>query len=401
VLVLSHMYPSKAARIRGVFIHHHVRHLTALGCEVMVVSPVPYTPRLVATNQRRQEYRKTPVYDVIDSIPVMYPRYLRPQGRLFHAPSALTMYAGVLPRIHRTVKEFKPQLIHAHTATPDGYAALLLGRKLGLVTIVSLRGSDINVYPFRDRWTLWLTKKVLAEAHRVTAVSNALKSAAEAIATPRRPIEVIYTGCDIQEFTFDIEAHNAIRQKLGIPSESVVLVFVGSVVREKGVNELMQSFCALASKLRGLHLVVVGNGTKISTLASEAEKGGFDNRVHFVGRRPHREIPGWLSAGDILVLPSWREGLSNVVVEAMACSRPVVATRVGGIPEAVEHGETGVLVEKGDVHALTYVIGQVASDVAKREAMGRAGRRVVEQRFTWRKNAEKTIEVYREVLNEC
>lgn len=366
----------------------------------MVVSPVPCTPSVLATNQRRKEYRETPKHDVIDGVPVIYPRYLRPPGSLFHAPSALTMYAGVLACICRIVKEFGPQLIHAHTATPDGYAGLLLSQKFGIPTVVSLRGSDINVYPFRDRWTLRLTQKVLSQARKVTAVSKALKTAAEAIVPPRRPIEVVYTGCDLQEFTFDPEARNAIRQKLGIPPDSAVLIFVGNVLGEKGVNELMQSFCMLAGDLRGLHLVVVGSGTALSGLASKAEKAGVGNRVHFVGRRAHQEIPGWLSASDILVLPSWREGLPNVVVEAMACSRPVVATMVGGIPEAVEPGESGILIDKGDVRALTQAIAQLASDAAKREAMGRAGRRIVEQRFTWRKNAEKTIEVYREMLNE-
>lgn len=375
-------------------------HLVALGCEVMVVSPVPYIPSFVATNQRRQGYRKSPSHDVIDSVPVMRPRYLRPPGRVFHAPSAFTMYAGVLSCIYKMVQEFNPQLIHAHTATPDGYAGLLLGRKLGLPTIVSLRGSDINLYPIRDRWTLWLTERVLTEAHRVTAVSKALKADAEAIATPREPIEVVYTGCDLQEFIFDAKARNTIRQKLGIPLDDVVLIFIGNVLREKGVNELMESFCTMAGDLRGLHLLVVGDGAALNTLTAKDEKDTVSNRVHLVGRRPHSEIPRWLSAGDILVLPSWREGLPNVVVEAMACSRPVVATKVGGIPEAIEHGKTGVLIEKGDVRALTHAIVQLISNPAERERMGQAGRREAEERFTWKKNAEKTIQVYREVLNE-
>lgn len=402
VLVLSHMYPSKASPISkmSMFIHHPVRHLIALGCEVMVVSPVPYTSSFLATNERRKGYLETPSHDVIDGVPVIYPRYLRPPGSLFHAPSTLTMYAGVLASIRRIVKEFSPQLIHTHTATPDGYVGLLLSQKLGIPIVVTLHGSDINVYPFRDRWTLWQTKRVLAEAHRVIAVSKALKKAAEAIASPRVPIEVVYNGVDLQQFTFDPEARITIRQKLGIPPDSVVLIFVGNVVREKGVEELMQSFCMLASDFRELHLVVVGEGPALSGLTSKAEEVKLRNRVHFMGLRPHQEIPGWLSASDILILPSWSEGHPTVIIEAMACARPVVATKVGGIPETVEHGESGILVEEGDVRALTQAIAQLGSDSAKREAMGKSGRRIVEQRFTWRKNAEKTIEVYREVLNE-
>lgn len=400
VLVLSHMYPSKAAPTNGIFVHHHVRHLVSLGCEVLVLSPVPYTPSFLATNPRRKAYRQTPTQDVIDGIPVIYPRYLRPPGSLFHAPSALTMYASVAVYVRRITRRFQPQIIHAHAATPDGFTALLLRQKIGIPNVVTLHGSDINVYPFRDNWTLQQTMKVLAEADRVIAVSEALKMAAEAIAMPKKPIEVIYTGCDLEHFTFDANARKAIRQKLGIPLDSVVLIFVGNVLREKGVEELMQAFRTLASDLKRLHLLVVGDGPLLESLESASKKHRLSARVHFVGRRPHVEIPEWLSASDILVLPSWREGLPNVVVEAMGCSRPVVATRVGGIPEAVESGRSGFLIQKGDVRALTQAIAELASDQAKREEMGRAGRRVVEGRFSWEKNAEKTIEVYREVLNE-
>jgi len=387
--------------MRGIFIHHHVRHLMALGCEPIVVSPTPYAPSIFATNERRRGYKVTPRDDILDGVQVMYPRYLRPPGRRCHAPSTLAMcVGGVDQTVRALVKQFRPALIHAHTATPAGYAGLRLGRKYGLPVVVNLRGSDINVYPFQDRWTFRLTAKVLANADRVLAVSEKLATVAESIATPRQSIETVHTGCDLEEFAFDATARTAIRQRLRIPVGSVVLAFVGNLRKEKGVDELMVAFRTLVkSGMDELQIVFVGTGVRQKELMVAAENSGVGDKAHFVGRVPHKEIPTWLSASDIVVLPSWREGLPNVIVEAMACERPVVATRVGGIPEVVEDGISGVLVDRSDVCALTEAIGGLITDATKRRAMGHAGRRIVAQRFSWQENAEKTIKIYEEVLS--
>lgn len=400
VLIISHMYPSRTLAIKGIFIRQQVRHLKALNCEVVVVSPIPYTPPFLMTNQRRKEYRRTPIHDVIDGVQIMYPRYLRPPGALFHAPSTFSMYAGVFARIRRIVKDFRPHLIHAHAATPDGYVGLLLGKKYGIPTVVTLHGSDINTYPFRDLWTRRMTERVIGETDRVIAVSRAIEKTAKAIAPPRSPIEVIYNGADLQQFSFDIKMRDNLRKKLGISPDCVVLIFVGNVIREKGVGELMEAFLALERQIEKLDLLIVGDGPALGGLISKAEKAGVFKRVHIVGRRPHDEIPGWLSASDILILPSWSEGHPTIVVEAMACSRAVIASSVGGIPETIESGESGILVEKGNIRALMQAIIQLACDSDKREKMGQLGRQIAEQRFSWIKNAEKILQTYKEVLGE-
>lgn len=401
VLVLSHMYPRQNSPMRGVFIHHHVQHLISSGCESIVVSPVPYAPGLLATNERRRGYGRTPTQDVIDAVNIYYPRYLRPPGERFHAFSTVAMSIGGVDRaISALLRDWRPDLLHVHTATPAGYAGLRIGRRHGLPVVVSLRGSDINIYPFRDRWTMKLTRKVLSEADRVLAVSNELAVVASTIATPLKPIETVYTGCDLDEFSFDAEARTTIRQRLCIPVGSVVLAFVGNLLKEKGADELMAAFCTLVKRgMDELQIVIVGAGVHQKEMMAAAENGGTGDKAHFVEQVPHKEIPAWLSASDIVVLPSWHEGLPNAIVEAMACERPVVATRVGGIPEVVEDGVSGVLVDRRDVRALTEAIGELVSDATKRRTMGHAGRRIVEQRFSWQENAEKTIKVYEEVLN--
>jgi teichuronic acid biosynthesis glycosyltransferase TuaC len=380
----------------GVFVHQQVRQMKELGCEILVVSPVPYVPKALSARSR---YHGLPDGTTMDGVPVVYPRYFRLPGRRFHAPSSYTLYLAVHKAIRQEIERFQPQLVHTHTATPDGYAGLLLGRKVGLPIVVSLHGSDINVYPFRDHWTRRLTERVLAESDAVVAVSHALKEAAEALASPRKEIVVAHTGCDLARFRFDPKVRDTIRDSLRIPRASIVMVFVGHVVRTKGVDELIQAFLEVEGAVGNLHLIVVGAGEHARGLKARAEREKSDNRVHVVGRRPHREIPGWLSAGDMLVLPSWHEGLPNVVIEAMACERPVVATRVGGIPEAVKDGESGILIEKGDAGGLAGAIALLARDPARRASMGTAGRRIVERGFSWEANAKRTMEVYKGVLD--
>jgi len=399
VLVLSHMYPRAGDPTAGIFIHHQVRHLKREGCEVMVISPLPYVPKFLSQNKRYGRYRQTPLESNLDGVHVIHPRYMRPPGRVFHAPSCYTMFLGIKKSLDKLIHEFHPQLIHAHTATPDGYTGVLLKRRFGLPLVVSLRGSDVNVYPCRDRLTFHLTRKVISEADRVTAVSGALRLAAEKIICPQKEIAVVYAGCDLERFSFSEAARAAFRERLNIPLESPVLIFIGGLLRTKGVFELVDAFLLVRQEHPELHLIIIGSGEEAKALWEKVVEAKVEKRVHLMGARPHNEIPKWLSAADVLVLPSWREGLPNVVVEAMACERAVVATRVGGIPEAVEDGESGILVDKGNVEALVKAIALLLKDEGRRQSMGVIGRQIVENKFTWERNAIRMTKVYEEVLN--
>ena len=401
VLVLSHMYPRVDDPISGNFVHYGACSIRSKGLDVIVFTPLPYVPIFLSRIEKYSRYMKTPFENCINGIHVFYPRYLRFPGAAFHPFSCYTMYYGVQGIIKKLIRDFKPHILHAHTATPDGYVGLLLRKKFGIPIVVNLHGSDINVYPHRDYLTFRLTGKVIAGANKIIAVSKALKSAAERIARPQSGIEVVYTGCDLERFSFNEDDRVTLREKLGIPSDSPVLIFVGHILKAKGIFELLEAFLIARQKHGNLHLIVVGDGEDSFTLKQKAEAAQLSKWIHFLGARSHDEIPGWLSAADILVLPSWYEGLPNVVVEAMACKRPVIATRVGGIPEAVEDGKSGILIEKGDVEALANAISLLVSEPAKRVTMGLIGRRIVEQKFTWEKNAERTIAVYEEVLRNA
>ena len=394
------MYPSKANSMRGIFVHNQARCLIASGCDIKVISPVPFTPFFLATNKRRKEYRITTNNDIIDGVPIIYPRYLRPPGRIFHAPSAFTMYINIISSAYRIIKKFKPELIHAHSATPDGYVGLLLRKTFNIPVVVTLHGSDINLYPFQDRFTYLMTKRVLTKARKIIAVSKALKEVAQGKIAPGAQIEVVYNGVDIHKFAFSPDKRILIRRRLGICSQDIVLIFVGNIMRQKGVFEIWLAFQELFKKYKNIHLIVVGDGPELIRLISKSQEVQSFKRIHFVGRQMHEIIPDWLSAGDIFIFPSWSEGHPSVILEAMSCSLPVVATKVGGIPETVVNEKSGILIDKGDECALVKAIDELIKNEEKRITMGRVGRQLVEQLFSCGKNVERIKEIYREIKNE-
>jgi glycosyltransferase involved in cell wall biosynthesis len=399
VLVLSNMYPNQRNPGYGIFIHNQNKHLAKAGCRVKVVSPVPLAPKLLWFNRKWKDYGKLPKKELIDGIETIYPRYIQAPGEWFHSYSSFTIYAAVLNYMGSLIKEFKPDLIHAHAAVPSGYAALKLKRKYNLPLVCSLRGSDINVYPRRNKLAMHLTKEVISGADQLVSVSNALRTAAADIATPKREIRVVYNGCDTGIFFADEYRGLQIRQTLRISTNDKVLIFVGSLSKNKGVYELIASFEELFSMYDDIHLLMVGEGPEHDNLSELIAAKGMTDRAHLVGKRSPAEIPEYLSASDFFVLPTYYEGLPNAVLEAMACGLPVIATCVGGIPEAVKDGRNGILIKRFDRASLTGAVKCLYEDKDLAKLMGSSSRMDIERSFSWKRNSEQLIGIYRGLID--
>lgn len=396
VLFLTNMYPKV---LGGTFIHDQATHLISAGCKVKVLVPVPYVPNILIGRDRWQTYAKIPYEDTIDMVSIDYPRYLRLPGKWFHSISCYSQYWGLKKRIRTLMDEFRPNILHAHAATAPGYIGLMIKKIYGLPLVCSLRGCDINTYPYYGTFSMNFTKKLIAEADQLLSVSGALKEAANTFEKPKREIKVVYNGCNIDSFIFRKEDRLQIRGELGISESDKVLVFIGSLSEDKGVVELLTAFTKLIPNKEHLHLMIIGNGPEKTRIQNDADTLIDDGKVHIIGERAHREIPKYLSAADLFVLPSYSEGLPNVILEAMACNLPVIATRVGGIPEAVEDGKSGILVEKKDAVSLKGAIEYLLDNEARAREMGVFGRRIAETKFNWTENAKKTIDIYGELLN--
>ena len=215
-----------------------------------------------------------------------------------------------------------------------------------------MHGSDLNVqaeYPLRRRQI----RSALRGSGAVVAVSRALADKAISIGADPARVSVIYNGVDSALF-FPGSRREA-RLRLQVSSDARLMLFVGNLKVTKGCLDLLEAFPAVLAALPRAQLVYVGAGPSQAALLDRAAALGCAERVRLVGEIPHAALGDWFRAADLLCLPSHNEGVPNVVLEAMACGTPVVATRVGGIPEVVPD-YAGILVPVGEQVALSAAL---------------------------------------------
>jgi teichuronic acid biosynthesis glycosyltransferase TuaC len=392
------MYPNKIDPTCGNFIHNQIKYLIAAGCEIRVISPVPYAPRFLSFKPRWRNYGNIPFFDTIDKVPVYYPRYINLPGSWFHGLSGYSIYESIKRKVYAIYKEFTPHIIHTHTATPDGFVGLLLKKTYNIPLVCSIRGSDINVYPHYDKLTMCSTEKVISNTDQLVSVSSALKDAVEKIAVPKKTVKVVYNGCDLEDFTFSSQNRQRYRHKMNISEDEKVIIFVGELKKSKGIIELITAFNKLMPKYPKLHSFIVGNGPEYSNVKTEISANKLDKKVHLLGNQEHNEVSKWLSAADIFILPTHYEGLPNAVLEAMACGLPVIATNVGGIPEVVINGTTGILIDVNDVSSIIESVDCLIMNKELAKKIGAHGREVIKNKFSWERNAHEMINVYKETM---
>jgi len=342
VLTFTSLFPNSLDPEHGVFVYQRTAHLAARnGNKVEVVAPVPFFPKWLP-GSRWKAAAQLPSVERVGALTVHHPRYfLLPKVSMpLHG---LLLYWGSLRRVRKLHASAKFDCIDAHFVYPDGFAAVLLGRTLDLPVMVSARGTDINLYPsFRlirpmIAWTL-------RNADFCVAVSSALKKKITEITGAGISIHVIPNGVDPTRF-HTIPAEEA-REKLGIGQAGPAIVAIGSLIEQKGHQILIRAMGQIAARHSDVHLYILGRGPYRQTLEQLIERLDINNQVHLVGKRPNDELKFWFSIATVSCLASAREGWPNVVSESLACGTPVIATRVGGIPEIIDRPEFGILVDR-------------------------------------------------------
>jgi glycosyltransferase involved in cell wall biosynthesis len=270
-----------------------------------------------------------------------------------------------------------------------GYLATLWIRRPVVLTV---RGSDFHLS--KSGVGAIINRFIYRRMASVLLVSEDLSRQIVASGVSARRLHVVTNGVDER---FHPEDATASRAELGLPATGVIALFVGLLVPVKGLDFLLDALQQLTDL--PLTCFMVGDGPLRGHLDGRVRDGGLQGHVHFVGRRSAMEIPRWMTAADLLVLPSLSEGRPNVVLEAQACALPVIATAVGGTPELVEDGVHGLLVAPGDETALADALRRLVTDGALRKRLGRAGReRIDNGGFTWDATAARTRQIYDDVL---
>ena len=288
----------------------------------------------------------------------------------------------MLARLVRWLRRDRWQVVHTHLST-----ASLLGsaaaRLAGVPVVATVHGLN--------------TRTCFNWANRIIAVSHAVKQNLVAQGMSAENITVIHNGVDLKLLSRPYR-RAALRRQWGVPEEAPLLVTVGRLVPEKGHRDLLSAVHRLVRQpeWHELRLLVVGAGVLAAQLRAEAEQLGVAERVIFAGFQ--RDVPPFVQAADVFVLPSLREGLSLSALEAMALKKPVVACRVGGTPEVVVDGETGLLVSPAAPAELAAALDHLLRDPRLAGQMGEAGERRVRETFDLEQMVSQIEGFYRDLL---
>jgi glycosyltransferase involved in cell wall biosynthesis len=392
ILTLTTLFPNPQQPIHGVFVRNRMENFVGkYGLSWTVVAPVPYYPKIpVAPRAIYRAYSRVPACEEPSGYPIHHPRYLvTPRlGMRFYGRWMAAAIRETVREIHRR----KPiDVIDCHYVYPDGTAGVRMGRELGIPVVLSARGTDLNLYP-RFAPIRPLIQENLAACRHLICVCSGLRESAVALGLPEARTSVIGNGVDTGIFRRGDRA--AARRRLRLPSGGRMLLSVGELTERKGFALILEAFARLDEP--GLFLAIAGDGAERRALERRTEDLGLAGRVFFPGAVPNRDLPDWYSAADFFVLASSREGCPNVLCEAQAMGLPVVATRVWGIPEIVDHPCLGILVEERSVEGLRDALDQALGGSWDPGLIEERGRR-----RTWDRVSEQLFPVFRGALGDA
>jgi glycosyltransferase involved in cell wall biosynthesis len=232
-------------------------------------------------------------------------------------------------------------------------------------------------------WKRLTTRIIVDPITGVITVSDFIRRCREfSRSLPESRIVTIYNGVDLSRVSRQEEAALQFRRRFGIPRDQLLFTQISPVIAEKGVLDFVASAGQVANTLPDVHFAMVGRGSLLERCRQEAKAGNFEHRITFTGELADPFSEGAFAASDVVCqLSVWQEAFGLSIAEAMAHGKPVLATRVGGIPEIVEDGITGYLVNATDHSAIADRMLQLAGDGLLRRQMGIAGRRAVQSRF--------------------
>jgi glycosyltransferase involved in cell wall biosynthesis len=206
---------------------------------------------------------------------------------------------------------------------------------------------------------------------------------------------MIYNGVDLDRVAESSERAAAFRVRFSIPRDRKIVLQISWIIPEKGILDLLAAARVVMSRDTSAHFVIVGEGPFRAEYTKKVAELGLSGHVTWTGLLEDPFAAGAYDAAEIVCQVSrWEEVFGWVIAEAMAYRRPVIATRVGGIPEVVADGETGWLIERGDVPELAKKLLILLGDTARRKTMGSAGRKRVDTKFDLRKNVAQLVEAY-------
>lgn len=382
LLTFSTLYPNAQQPTHGVFVENRLRRLILTqNVKSTVIAPIPWFPSFLPG--RFSSYARVFRTERRNDLDVKHPKYVVvPKVGMIIAPFLLFLGSIRAAIAARRVQDF--DLIDAHYFYPDGVAAVMLARVLRKPVVITARGTDVNLIP-----NYWLPRRMIKAAARrasgIIAVSQALKDAMVRIGIPAQAITVLRNGVDLE--AFHAAGRADARKMLGL--DGLTLLSVGHLIERKGHHLAIQAMV----DLKGHTLLIAGEGPERTTLRDLANRLGVAERVRFLGNVPHYDLQKIYAAADVLVLASSREGWPNVLLEAMACGTPVVASPIWGNPEVVGEPAAGLLMKSRTVEGVVEAVRTLLDNPPDRAAT-----RAYAEQFSWDATSEGQMKLFSAVL---
>lgn len=359
VLTLSTLFPDALRPTFGIFVERQTLGLAARAdIEVEVVAPLAMPPWPLGLHPNYRPYASLPRHEIWKGLVVHRPRFS-------HLPlvgdrlSPRLLARALLPKLREIHRRFPFDVIDAEFFYPDGPAAMRLAEALGLPFSIKARGSDIHFWGKRAGCQAQIAEAA-SRADGLIAVSEALKQDMVASGMEAGKITVLYAGIDRHRF----KLRNRKAAKLAHGVEGPVIATVGTLSDLKGQKIVIDALAEIPDAT----LILAGEGPSRTALTEQAAALGLADRVRMPGNLSHDEVATLLSAADVMVLPSEREGLANAWVEALASGTPIVITDVGGAREVLDRPEAGMIVPR-DARSVADAIKSLLAAPPERKAV--------------------------------
>jgi glycosyltransferase involved in cell wall biosynthesis len=390
VLALSYLFPNRAQPAYGIFVLNRLRAVREF-CNIKVIAPVQWYP-LIKLVRRNLWGAAVPHFDELDGLEVYHPRFavIPRYLKWFDAISYFWATRSIVRKLRRGAFDF--DLIDAHWTYPDIVAAYWVARAAGKKFGVTVRGHEA-LYQEEHTLRRRMVEHYLRKADFVVALSAELRDRVIGLGVAAERVHVVLNGVDLGNFHFLDKAE--CRARLGLPVDARIVISVGRLTEGKGHQDLIRAVAELAAE-RPVRLYIIGGVNPEddfrSVLESLIAELGL-REVYLLDRIAHDQLACWYAAADVFCLASKREGCPNVVLEALACGTPVVATDVGAIAEVVVPGKNGVLVGPGRDGSLADALRTALGHSWDRSSIA-AGM----TRWGWTRCGEQVFELYRSVL---
>jgi len=381
ILTFSTLYPNAVEPHHGIFTETSLRQqLRHHAMRSVVVAPVPWFPLRDARFGRYARYARVPREEQRNGVRVLHPRYLSLPGPGMHVTPFTLARAGRRAIARLLDEGVAFDVIDAHYFYPDGVAAVMLGKYFGKPVIVSALGSDITQLP-HYAWPRRLIRRAGQDTYAMISVCEALRRDMIRLGMPGERIHALRNGVDLD--LFYPEPYDSARAALGFTGYT--LLSVGHLIERKGHDKAIGAL----PDLPGVTLAIVGSGPEYDNLVRLAGRLGVAQRVRFLGVLSQPQLRTCYSAADALVLASQREGWANVLLEAMACGAPAVASAVGGTAEVVTCHAAGRLLPDISAAGVLDAVRQLRADPPSREAT-----RDYARRHSWHQTTRAQFDLF-------